>query len=70
MKAPKHLSTESKRFWARIVSEYDITPDAAVLCAEPSSPAEGGGQKFGAFAVETYWPAHAYFGSFHNRPKE
>lgn len=31
MKAPKHLSPESKRFWGRIVSEYDITPDAALL---------------------------------------
>jgi P27 family predicted phage terminase small subunit len=31
MRAPLHLSAESRRTWARIIAEYDITPDAALL---------------------------------------
>lgn len=31
MKAPKHLSDESKRTWRRIAAEYELTPDAAGL---------------------------------------
>jgi P27 family predicted phage terminase small subunit len=31
MKAPEHLSDESKRVWRRIEKEYELTPDAALL---------------------------------------
>lgn len=29
--APKHLSVEARRHWIRIVSEYELTPDAAMI---------------------------------------
>ena len=31
MKAPEHLSAESKTTWRRIAKEYELTPDASLL---------------------------------------
>ncbi len=31
MKPPKHLSPESQKAWRRIGTEYELTPDAALL---------------------------------------
>ncbi len=31
IKAPKHLSVEAKRHWSRVLKEYELAPDAALI---------------------------------------
>ncbi len=30
-KPPKHLTAEAKKFWRRVSSEYELTPDAELI---------------------------------------